>query len=306
MSKLRSREPLPRLEQPGPAPVRELFRRYEQMEREMEGATHTGQSRWMIPYADLLTLLLGFFVVLFAGSRMEIPAKAVTSMDARPESQNVKVAGDNRIKDSENLPIVSHEKADNAAGSPSDMQLAKRLKQEMTSGLNLQGVEIRQQERGLVISLKDSILFAPGSAELSQQARETLDRLTGQLSAAMNGESRPIRVEGHTDNTPITTSRYPSNWELSTARATNIVRYLVAGRRFSPDRLSAAGYGEFKPVDDNSSIEGKQKNRRVDIVILSADAARQEPPAAQAKKVPPTAYPNEIEPEATPETTPDI
>jgi chemotaxis protein MotB len=130
-----------------------------------------------------------------------------------------------------------------------------------------------------VISLKDSILFTAGNADLSPAARHTLDGLIQQLHAALGGQSRPIRVEGHTDNSPIATSKYPSNWELSTARATTIVRFLVASHHFQPQLLSAAGYGEFKPVKDNSSIEGKQKNRRVDIVVLKPDLAQQEPPA---------------------------
>jgi chemotaxis protein MotB len=282
MSKLRSREPLPKLEQAGPPPIRDLFRRYEQMEQETEASSQTGHTRWMVPYADLLTLLLGFFVVLFAASRVETPSHAVTSMESKAAQQDI-------IPDpAAEPPSQSRNEAttQTAPETPDETALAQKLEQDLQSVKALPGVEIRQQERGLVISLKDSILFAPGSAELSPQARQTLDRLATQLSTAMGGEMRPIRVEGHTDNMPITTAQYPSNWELSTARATNIVRYLVTGHHFPSEQLSAAGYGEFKPVENNSSIEGKQKNRRVDIVVLSADAARREPPPATPKSEP--------------------
>jgi chemotaxis protein MotB len=283
MSKLRSREPLPKLEQAGPPPIRDLFRRYEQMEQETEASSQTGHTRWMVPYADLLTLLLGFFVVLFAASRVETPSHAVTSMESKAAQQDVISDPAQSASQSQGQDEAT---AQTGPETSDETTLAEKLERDMQSAKAMPGVEIRQQERGLVISLKDSILFAPGSAELSPQARSTLDRLATQLSTAMGGEMRPIRVEGHTDNMPITTAQYPSNWELSTARATNIVRYLIAGHHFPSEQLSAAGYGEFKPVENNSSIEGKQKNRRVDIVVLSADAARREPPPATPKSEP--------------------
>ena len=250
-------------------PARDLFRKLEVLEQELEVNPHTGHSRWMVPYADLLTLLLGLFLVLFTASKApagqhhasaaQIPA-AVAAQAPKP-TQNP-----------EHQPETIKEK---------DTRLAARIEKQLGVGFKLKGIAIRQQERGLVISLKDSILFAPGSADLSPAAHKTLDRLSQQLTSAMGGSTRPIRVEGHTDNTPITTARYPSNWELSTARATNIVRYLISSRHFAPEKLSAAGYGQFKPVENNSSIEGKQKNRRVDIVILNDNTAHQEPPALQ-------------------------
>lgn len=235
--------------------VRHLSRRLETLERELESTAHTGQNRWMVPYADLLTLLLGLFLVLFTASKTELQKLHKAQ---KPVS-----------------PVVAQAPA-KAAPKPDSSTL---LQKQLQSGLKMNGVEIRQQERGVVISLKDSILFAPGSAELSVAAKSTLNRLADELKLALGSKARPIRVEGHTDNTPITTSRYPSNWELSTARATNIVRYLISGKRFPADKLSAAGYGEFKPVSRNSSIEGKQKNRRVDIVVLNETMALQEPPA---------------------------
>ncbi len=238
-------------------PVRHLFRKLETLERELESTVHTGHSRWMVPYADLLTLLLGLFLVLFASSKMELQKL-------------------NAEKKMLSKPAVTASPLAKKSMKPMPDALPQKLK----SVLHMQGVVIKEQDRGVVISLKDSILFAPGSAELSPNAKQTLNRLAEQLRLAMGSKTRPIRVEGHTDNTPITTSRYPSNWELSTARATNIVRYLIAGKRLPADKLSAAGYGEFKPVAQNSSIEGKHKNRRVDIVVLNESTALQEPPAA--------------------------
>jgi chemotaxis protein MotB len=132
-----------------------------------------------------------------------------------------------------------------------------------------QNIRITEEDRGVVISLKDNILFSPGEARLNATAKKTLD----QLAATLKPLTQPIRVEGHSDNTPIRTTQYPSNWELSTARATEIVKYLVNQHKMSASKLSAAGYGEFKPIADNSTIEGKQKNRRVDIVVLDGSLA---------------------------------
>lgn len=242
-------------------PSQALFQKLETLEKELDSTTHTGHNRWMVPYADLLTLLLGLFLVLFSTSKMELQKLDTAAKAAKSTAAATALKSD---------PKQSKQtaKAEQAALSA---QLQKQFK--------MSGVEIREQERGVVISLKDSILFSAGSADLSPAAQKTLKQLSIQLQQALHGEARPIRVEGHTDNTPIRTARYPSNWELSTARATNIVRYLIDGKQFPADKLSAAGYGEFRPVAQNSSIEGKQKNRRVDIVVLNANMAQQEPPA---------------------------
>lgn len=259
-SSLSSMRPEPEIAPSYQPSSRELFRKLELLEKELDSTVHTGHNRWMVPYADLLTLLLGLFLVLFASSKMELqkPEIEKTTRQSAPAS----------LKLEPNQPKPAR-KAEQSALSA---QLQKQFR--------MNGVEIREQERGVVISLKDSILFSAGSADLSPAAKKTLNQLSAQLKQAMKGQTRPIRVEGHTDNTPIRTARYPSNWELSTARATNIVRYLIGGKQFPADKLSAAGYGEFRPVARNSSIEGKQKNRRVDIVVLNENMALQEPPAA--------------------------
>ncbi|WP_373532010.1 flagellar motor protein MotB [Vampirovibrio sp.] len=241
--------------QPEGPPVRDLFRKLESLERELESTVHTGHNRWMVPYADLLTLLLGLFLVLFTASKLEIQKL-------------------NEARQSKPTAAVSAIQPEPLSKGQSPQALSAQLKKRF----KMQGVEILDQPRGVVISLKDSVLFPPGSAELSPAARKTLNQLLTELKLALGGQSRSIRVEGHTDNTPITTSRYPSNWELSTARATHIIRYLIGAKQFQADKLSAAGYGEFRPIAKNSSIEGKQKNRRVDIVVLNENMALQEPP----------------------------
>jgi chemotaxis protein MotB len=134
-------------------------------------------------------------------------------------------------------------------------------------------VRTRMEARGLVISLGEGGFFDSGSDQLKPEGRDLLDALAQRLLIAEN----QIRIEGHTDNVPIQTTRFPSNWELSTARATTIVSYLVRRFDFTPARLSAAGYGEFCQIDTNLTPEGRARNRRVDIVVLNSSAVRSEP-----------------------------
>jgi chemotaxis protein MotB len=252
---------------------RGMLHRLDDLDENAGGAQHgyTGSSRWMVPYADLLTLLMGFFVVLYAMA--STPSQSATAAEAEKPPQNVrrvvqKPSDLAQVQRKLNLlaqqTIPSADKREGAPGVKANKQNPETLNAVM---------HVSHQARGMVISLEDRILFQPGKAELTPEARKTLDALAGILKET----PRPVRIEGHTDNTPIATAKYPSNWELSTARATNILRYLLEAQQFPPERLSASGYGEFQPVAENSSIEGKRKNRRVDIVIMSMHAAHREP-----------------------------
>lgn len=131
-------------------------------------------------------------------------------------------------------------------------------------------------ERGLMIRFLDTTLFDLGKADLKPAARVILDNVAEILITLPNR----IRVEGHTDNIPINTYLFPSNWELSTARATTVVRYFLEQYGFPPTQFSAAGYGEWHPVVPNDSMENRAQNRRVDIVILRTSIGQEEPPAA--------------------------
>ena len=129
----------------------------------------------------------------------------------------------------------------------------------------MEGVSLSMEDRGLVITFLDEILFDSGKAKIKSEAFPPLDKVAGVITekaADMN-----VGVEGHTDNIPIKYSGWKSNWELSTARATSVLHYLVE-KGVSPDKLAAIGYGEFRPVASNDSAEGRRKNRRVEIVIL--------------------------------------
>lgn len=129
------------------------------------------------------------------------------------------------------------------------------------------------EERGIVFRFQDSVLFDVGKADLRPEAREILTKVGGLLKKVSN----QIRVEGFTDNLPISTERFPSNWELSTARATTVVRFFIEELNIDPKRLEAAGYGEYHPIASNDDAAGRQKNRRVDIVLLRPSLSALEP-----------------------------
>ena len=126
-------------------------------------------------------------------------------------------------------------------------------------------VTLRADRRGVIIEIKDTILFDPGKAELKKNSREILDKITLLIQEFEN----KIIIEGHTDNVPINTYRFPTNWELSAIRATTVVRYFIEERGVDPERLSVAGYGEYQPIAPNDSPENRSLNRRVNILIVS-------------------------------------
>ena len=128
----------------------------------------------------------------------------------------------------------------------------------------MQKTKMRQTSRGLIISLSEAGFFAPGDAAVSKESEDVIKTIADSL----RDSNMPIRVEGHTDSTPISNSRYPSNWELSTARASSILARLLENK-IAPERLSAAGYAGFQPIADNETIEGRAQNRRVDVVLLN-------------------------------------
>jgi len=138
---------------------------------------------------------------------------------------------------------------------------------------DLEGFTITKEPRGLVLRFKDAIIFDSGSDVIKKESKNTLDK----LAVILKDVPYSIRVEGYTDNTPINTKKFPSNWELSTSRATNIVRYLINNHQINPNKLSAVGYGEYLPLNSNLSESERAANRRVDIVLLSTASKIFEP-----------------------------
>lgn len=157
-----------------------------------------------------------------------------------------------------------------SAGTKAEMANMKKAKEQIDKYIEQQGlagkVTATLEERGLVISLKEALLFPLGSADLTPAAQQVITSV-GKILATMPNQ---LRIEGHTDNLPIHTVQFPSNWELSTARATNVVNFLVSRVGILPKKLSATGYGEFRPIVANTNEIARAKNRRVDIVVLKS------------------------------------
>lgn len=199
------------------------------------------RDRWLISYADLVTLLLALFIVLYAASDAERAQRIASSFAAENGGGNGVLPG--------------------SAVPPNDRDKFQKTLSE--DPVLLEKTKIHMTRNGLVISLAEAGVFAPGDATLGPEAVVIIRALSDRLKE----NNFPVRVEGHTDSVPISNAKYSSNWELSTARAANVLQKLVEFE-IGPDRLSAAGYGGFQPVADNASPEGRAQNRRVDIVII--------------------------------------
>lgn len=252
-----------------------------------------GGEAWLLPYSDLMTLLLAVFIVLFAVSKIDqTKAEEISNSFKGMMSSGEGILSDgNSIKpniigniggNSGQTGNTAENKGDAAkeGGSVSEEELEQFYgKAELKSMQDMKGkvdevfaaaetadtISTTIDLRGLVISLNNAILFDSGSAVIKKEYEEPLIEI-GNL---INKVDNHIRVEGHTDNRPIVTAAYPSNWELSAARASSVVRLFISRCNTSPRKLVAVGYGEYKPVADNATEEGRKKNRRIDIIILS-------------------------------------
>lgn len=219
-----------------------------------------GHDRWLISYADLVTLLLALFTTLYAASSIDAQKLGPLSSSLReafhapPGAAGEAAAGNGIVPP---VKVVDGEAAD----------LQARLEQDLADAISNDRIRMHRDARGLILSLPEEAAFGVGSADVSDEAREMIGRIAATVAARRNG----IRIEGHTDDVPIRTSRFVSNWELSTARASAVVELLVRSSGLEPGRLSAAGYGEFHPRVPNDSPDNRARNRRIDIVILDGD-----------------------------------
>ncbi len=231
-------------------------------------------NRWVISYADFVTMLLALFMVLFASSALgDVKVKDVNKSIQKVFSSK---EFDIKAEMNENVKIVENKQTsdklfDNTANTVLDgnngildgQQIIDIIKEDVDINT---AVKVLKTDRGVVIRLNDTMLFDAGSAIIKPQAQASLNKIALSLAKFKN----PVLIEGHTDSMPIKSEKYPSNWELSTARAINIIKYLTQTHKLPPDRLSAVGYGEYMPIAENTSPQGRAKNRRVDIIVLSS------------------------------------
>lgn len=246
---------------------------------------YVNQERWLVSYADFITLLFAFFVVMYSISQVnESKYRVLTqtfgdAFNQTSEKSNKEIAvqtapvlnpiefdnTNTSVVTGDDLIQINTESADEQVSSlPIDelAQISDLVTEKFGSLIDDELVQVASNELWLQIELKDSILFASAQAEPSDQAIEILSEVADILKDYDN----PIQVEGFTDNIPISHPRYPTNWELSTARASSIVKLLM-NKGVAPERLAAVGYGEFQPIADNTTVEGRAKNRRVAIMV---------------------------------------
>jgi chemotaxis protein MotB len=258
--------------------------RYSGSESGGGGHEATGMMRWLLTYADVITLLLIVFVMMFAFSQLSLSKFQQASQSLNEVFGNVEsISGKGLLKgikeQNPNLKaeILKIKKLAKMFGVPrADIQQVTNLKSSMQKAFQGQesaNINMSINERGLVISFSGQVLFEKAKADIKPSMVPILEKVGKVIKDIDNF----VRIEGFTDNLPIKTDRFPSNWELSTARATAVLRFFVENMKFRPDKLSAAGYGEYKPNYPNNSEKNRALNRKVDIVILYSSLSKQEP-----------------------------
>ena len=230
---------------------------------EVEKENH---ERWVISYADLVTLLLGFFIILYATAEIDVHkfeqiahglsrAFNVEVKEGSDRGSPIFDGGTGIIPDTLNFSPIDRDR---------EMIRQAIRERSIADGVEPDKITVTRDEQNVIIRLADNLLFPSGSAAIRPDALLLLDI----VGAAVAELPNDIRVEGHTDNVPVGTERYPTNWELSSARATAVLRYLVEEAGLGPERAVAAGYAEFRPEALNLTPEGRALNRRADIVVL--------------------------------------
>src|SRR5579864_915558 len=241
------------------------------MARRKKVQAHTNHERWLISYADFITLLFAFFVVMFASSQAD-KGRAQQMSDAVKkalEGQSLSqrfAAILGGTPDNENKRNAMMRGPGGAQKAPVEKQ---DLKTEIASGAD----EVRMEARGLVVSFKQAAVFPSGEDVISPSSYGTLGKLAVVIARLPN----PVRLEGHTDSIPISTARFHSNWELSAARSIAIMDLLTTRFGLARERLSIAGYADVAPIASNDTEAGRARNRRVDVVILSEQGVISEP-----------------------------
>jgi chemotaxis protein MotB len=220
-----------------------------------------GAPEYMLTYGDMMTLLLCFFVMLLAMSQIDENKFKVAASSFQNAFSGVL----------EQLPTVAiHEEVliPRMGGDEQNKKMAVQAAREIRKAVKKEKLEdaikVKVTDKGIAIKVSDPIGFDVGKANIKSEFGDVLEKIVEIIGKVPDNE---IRVEGHTDNTPIRTREFPSNWELSAARALNVVKFLSSKGGIHPKRLSAVGYGEYRPVAPNTSKENKQKNRRIEIYV---------------------------------------
>ncbi len=246
--------------------------------RKKKAGKPENHERWLLTYADLITLLLVFFIVLYAGSQEDSKKFAILAEGLRSAFNNVSSEGGGG-----NSPVFMGSGSTNAGGQSSELADFESIRNAVQKAAIDRGigdrVTVRMEPDRIVIGITGDVLFGAGGSQIRPSAEPVLDTVADTL----RGKPNEIRVEGHTDNVPINTPDYNSNWELSSARATAVLRALV-NRGLPADKLFAAAYGDTRPKADNNTAEGRASNRRAEIVVLYPQGTTSTPTATPVRR----------------------
>ncbi|SNX58546.1 chemotaxis protein MotB [Nitrosomonas ureae] len=237
------------------------------------------QERWLVSYSDFITLLFAFFVVMYAVSSVNDGKYRVLSSSLVTAFKNSSSSISESPQTTEFSPLQNeHSNQDSLIKLADNFSNQKARKQEKMKGMaknilhaleplvkNGQ-VRVTQNSLGITVEINASVLFSPGQAKLAENSILSLQAIAN----VIKGHEHEINVEGHTDNLPINTENFPSNWELSSARASSVIRLFIE-KGVEAHRLTAIGYGENRPIESNETFEGRKRNRRVTVMILSTD-----------------------------------
>ncbi|MBI2277438.1 MAG: flagellar motor protein MotD [Dechloromonas sp.] len=259
------------------------------MARRRREEEHENHERWLVSYADFITLLFAFFVVMYAISSVnEGKYKVLSNSLSNAFTNTTAQSGGQPIATIQGAPPIPQRPIAKPDKLPDQKKVEQRKKMKNIASeimdalqpLVTQGkVRLLETSRGVTIEINDSILFQPGQARLQAASINAMLAIAKVLAAS----DFPITIEGHTDNIPIATPQFPSNWELSAMRATTVLRLFNDGG-VGAERLTAIGYGETRPVETNTTVEGRARNRRVSILI---DSNRPEEPTEIRGVAPP-------------------
>ncbi|MFO0565981.1 MAG: OmpA family protein [Polyangiaceae bacterium] len=245
------------------------------MARKKKHPEHVNHERWLISYADFITLLFAFFVVMFAVSQVDSKqvGRFTESFTDALEWQVFEAKGGKGFMSEKKPPTIVGQSVRQAGravlGRSSKVvreQIRSQIKQAVEHIPELKDLRILELRGELVLRLPEQLLFESGETSVNEDGQAAL----AAVADVLRDKEVTIRVEGHTDNRPIKNARFRSNWDLSAGRATSVVEYLSEVGRLDPSTLSVVGHGEFQPVAENDTEEGRAQNRRVDLVVIAA------------------------------------
>lgn len=228
----------------------------------VEEEEHENHERWLLSYADFITLLMIFFIIMYAMSNLN-----------KAKYEKLTTALNQAMGDGSAIADTGSKMGGEIGNGLSEDEKLKKLKENLDKYLkdnNLSdSVSTTIEKRGLVVSFKDSLFFDSGKAEVRPEQVDKLIKISKIINQAIVSDNY-IRVEGYTDSVPVHNQAYKSNWDLSVMRASNVAQILINKADIKPERVSAIGYGEYRPKSDNSTENGKSINRRVDILIMNS------------------------------------